>query len=176
MIHDNSFNSTASDIFCVEQLSGEQSPRQNNTPEVLSNTLFSGARARETFSVLSVASPEPQIFTINSAWNEPTVPYCYGRRDPMIPPNINNLSVPPNSFNIKAAMEVVQPTAHQCDERERKQSPVPSELSSLSTPPRDVSTVEKRETSSNESVFYSQDGPRWIILFSSPSPPPPPRK
>ena len=39
---------------------------------------LSGAKARETITISSVTSPEPQIVTVESDSNEPTIPYGFG--------------------------------------------------------------------------------------------------
>ena len=56
-------SSVESDVFYVER-SSEGNPAQTNTPAVLNSTQISGAQAKETITIFSVASPEPQIVTI----------------------------------------------------------------------------------------------------------------
>ena len=68
------FLSTESDVFCVERSSEEGSPIRNNTPGILNSTQLSGAMAKETITISSIASPEPQIDTIDSDSKEPTTP------------------------------------------------------------------------------------------------------
>ena len=71
-------SSTDSDVFYVEQPSPERSPIRHNTPIILNSTQLSGAMDPETITISSVASPEPQIVTIESDSNDPTFPYAFG--------------------------------------------------------------------------------------------------
>ena len=75
----NSFNSTHSHVFYMEQSSGEQNPPKNSNLEVFSCTELSGAQAMEVITLSSVASLEPQIATINSYSKEATLHYSYGK-------------------------------------------------------------------------------------------------
>ena len=133
-------------------------------------------------SVSSIASPEPQFFTIDDDSNEPTMPYGFGRRLLIIPPGLNDLNLPPNPFNILATMAVANNTEEANDDNYSPQSPEPSELlSPISTPPRNVSAFNSWETSyttTNDDTVYSSDEPRRLyFLPPTPSPPPsPPRK
>ena len=68
-----SLNSTDSDFFYVEQSSNDQSVPRPNTPIVLNSTKISADDTREMFSISSIASPEPQIVTIDDDSNEPTM-------------------------------------------------------------------------------------------------------
>ena len=97
-------SSTDSDVFYVEHSSPEISPTRNNTPAILNSTQLSGAMEPEAITVSSVVSPEPQIVTIESDTNEPTFPYTYGTRHPIVPPSLNDLNLPPNPFNVLATM------------------------------------------------------------------------
>ena len=148
-------------------------------------------------SVSSIASPEPQIFTIDDDSNELTMPYGFGRQLPIVPPSLNDLNLPPNPFNILNSMAVVTQTQDDNDEYS-SQSPEPSDPSPISTPPMNVSTFNRWETpntTTDDNTFYSEDEPRrvyWtshldetcdsedeptrIHLLSNLSPPPPPRK
>ena len=107
MMQNNSFNLTDSDIFSVEQSSKELKPQKKNAPDILNSTELSGAAAIEHKTLSSVASPEPQFIAILSDSNEPTIPYEYGRQDPILPTNLNDLNLPANPFNILATMDVV---------------------------------------------------------------------
>ena len=69
---------TESDVFYVEHSSQEDSPACNNTPAVLNSTQLSGAMARETNIISSVACLEPHIVTKDSDSKEPTIPYGFG--------------------------------------------------------------------------------------------------
>ena len=124
-------------------------------------------------SVSSIASREPQLVTLNDDSNEPTMPCGFGRQVP----SMNDLNLPPNPFNILATMAVVN---QEHDDNYSPQSPVPSEPSLISTPPKKVSTFDSWETSHttiDDNLFYSDDEPRRIFFLpSTPVPPPPPRK
>ena len=110
MALNSSLNSIDSDVFYVEQSSSDQSLPRPNTPIVLNSTEISGDESREMISISSIASPEPQIVTIDDDSNEPTMPYGFGHQLPIVPPSLNDLNLPPNSFNILATMAVVTPT------------------------------------------------------------------
>ena len=62
----------------------------------------------ETITISSVASPEPQIVTIESDSNEPTFPYAFGIQHPIMPPSLNDLNLPANPFNVSATMAVIR--------------------------------------------------------------------
>ena len=72
---------------------------------------------------------------------------CPYRPPPPPPPRLNDLNLPPNPFNILATMAVVHQTQNTQDENYSPQSPEPSELSSISTPPMNVSAFNNWETS-----------------------------
>ena len=78
--------STESVVFYVEQSSVEGSPIRNNIPAILNSTEISGAMEREVITTSSVASPEPQIVTLDSDSNDPTIPYGFGNQQPIVPP------------------------------------------------------------------------------------------
>ena len=69
-----------SDVFYVEQSSGELSPQRHNTPNILNSTEISEQHTARMPSISSIASPEPRIFTIDDDSNEPTMPYGFGRQ------------------------------------------------------------------------------------------------
>ena len=127
-----SLSSTDSDVFYVEQSSNDQGVPRPNTPIVHNSTEISGDDTREMISISSIASPEPQIVTIDDASNEPTMPYGFGRQLPIVPPSLNDLNLPPNPFNILATMAVASNTEETNDDNYSPQSPDPSELSSIS--------------------------------------------
>ena len=81
------------------------------------------------------------------------------------------LTQPLNTLNILATMLMVQTTAWQCDERDSPLSPVPSHLSSIKTPPMNISALENWETSSDARTFNSEDKYRkiYFLLQSLPS-------
>ena len=148
--------------------------------------------ARGTIKISTVASPEPQIVTIESVSNEPISPYGFGNQHPIVPSSLNDLNLSYNPFNVLATMAVIQP-----DEEYSPQSQEPSNPSPISTPPMNLSTIEGWETphtTTYENTFYSEDEPRrvyWhisssetfdskprhVFITSSPSStPPPPRQ
>ena len=131
-------------------------------------------------SFSSIASPEPQILTINDNSNEPTIPYGFGWQLPIVPPSLSDLNLPPNPFNILATMALVNHTEDANEDNYSRQSPELSESSPISTPPMNVSTFDSWATSHTttyDNTFYSDDEPRRIyFLLSTPNPPPPPRK
>ena len=100
--------STESDVFYEEQTSTEGSPIRNNTPAILNSTEMSGAMEREVITVSSVASTEPRIVTLDSDSNDPTRPYGFGQQQPIVPPSLNDLNLPPNPFNVLATMAVIR--------------------------------------------------------------------
>ena len=160
-----SLESTDSDVFYVEQLSDEPSLRRNNSPDILNSTERSEHQAVRMPSISTIASPQPHIFTINDNSNEPTIPYGFGRQLPIITPSLNDLNLPPNPFNILATMAVVHQTQNTHDDNYSPQSPEPSELSSISTPPMNVSAFNSWETSytsTDINTFYTSDEPRRV--------------
>ena len=160
-----SFDSTDSDVFYVEQISKEPSPRRNNSPDILKSTERSEHQAARMPSISTIASPQPHVFTVNDDSNEPTIPYGFGRQLPMVPASLNDLNLPPNPFNILATMAVVHQTQNTHDDNYSPQSPEPSELSSISTPPMYVSAFNSWETSytsNDNNTFYTSDEPRRV--------------
>ena len=182
MSSNTSINSEDSDVFFVEQISNEPSPQRNNSPKILNSTEISYTHTARMPSVSSVASPEPQIITLNDDSNEPTIPYGFGRQLPNIPPSLNDLNLPPNPFNILVTMAVVNHAGdgNYDNYSPHPQSPEPYELSPISTPPMNVSTFDSWETchtTTGDNTFYSDDEPRRIyFLPSTPTPPPSPRQ
>ena len=188
-------SSKDSDVFYVEKSSPERSPIRHNTPILLNSTQLSGAMDPETITISSVASPEPQIVTIESDSNEPTFPYAFGAQHPIMPPSLNDLNLPANPINVLATMAVMQQ-----DQEDSPQSPEPSDPSPISTPPMNLSTIEGWETphtTTDDNTFYSSENeprrvywdlsadetfelkePRRVYPTGSPSSttPPPPRQ
>ena len=157
--------SSDSDVFYVEQSSNDQSLPRPNTPIVLNSTEMSGNDTWDMPSISSITSPAPQIVTIDSDSNEPTMPYRFGRQLPIVPPSLNDLNLPPNPFNILATMAIATNTGGTNDDNYSPQSPAPSELSSKSTPPMNFSAFRSWETSStstDDDTFYSSDEPRRV--------------
>ena len=154
-----------SDVFYVEQSSTEPSPQRHNTPNILNSTELSEQHTARMPSVSSIASPQPQIITINDDSNEPTMSYGFGQQLPIVPPSLSDLNLPPNPFNTLATMAVVHPTQNTHDDNYSPQSPEPSELSSISTPPMNVSAFNNWETSyttTDNDTFYTCDEPRRV--------------
>ena len=143
-----SLDSTGSDVFYVDQLKNEPSPERNNSPDILNSTERSEHQAARMPSISTISSPQPHIFSINDDSNEPTIPYGFGRQLPIVPPSLNDLNLPPNPFNILATMAVVHQTqnTHTHDDNYSPQSPDPSELSSISSPPMNISAFNSWET------------------------------
>ena len=188
-------SSTDFDFFYVKHSSPEGSPIRKNTPAIFNSTQLSGAMEPEAITISSVASPEPQVVTIESDSNEPTFPYAFGTQHPIVPPSLNDLNLPPNPLNVLATMAVIQQ-----DQKDSPQSPEPSDPSQISTPPMNLSTIEGWETphtTTDDNTFYSSDNeprrvywdflpdeafesnePRRVSPARSPSstPPPPPRQ
>ena len=154
---------------------------------------LSGATEREVITISSVASPEPRIVTLDFDSNDPTIPCGSDRRQPIVPPSLNDVNLPPNPFNVLATMAVSR-----ADDAYSPQSPEPPIPSPISTPPMNVSTIEGWDTTyttTDDATFYTDDEPRrvyWDIsttdtfdsneprnvsVASSPSAtPPPPRR
>ena len=165
MTSNNSVASDDSDVFYVEQSSCEPSPQRHNSPIILNSTKISEHHMIRMPSISSIASPEPRIFTIDDNSNEPTLPYGFGWQLPIVPPSLNDLNLPPNPFNILATMAVVHPTPNTPDDNYSPQSPEPSEVSSISTPPMNVSAFNSWETSyttTDKDTFYTSDEPRRV--------------
>ena len=198
MASNMSTNSFDSDVFYVEQSSNDPSLPKPNTPIFLDSTEMSGIDIREMISILSVASPKPQIVTVDSDSNGPTMPHEFRRQLPNIPPSLNDLSLPPNPFKSLATMALLKPTGDGHEEIYSPQSPEPSDPSPISTPPMNLSTIDGWETphkTTDDNTFYSEGEPKqlhwnspldetlhseckpWRIYpLSSPFPPSPPRK
>ena len=152
MYRNPSPNSTNAEVLYVEQLSPETSPIRNNTPIILNSTQLSDAMDPEAITISSVASPEPQLVTLDSDSNEPTFRYAFGAQHPIVPPSLNDLNLPPNPFNVLATMAGIQQ-----DQEQSPQSPEPSELSPISLPPMNVNTIDDGDTTTDDNTFYSSD-------------------
>ena len=143
----SSIISTDSDVFYVEQSPSHHSVPRPNTPIVFNSTEISGDDTREVISISLIASPEPHIVTIDDDSNQITIPYGFWQQLPIIPPSLNDLNLPPNPFNTLATMAVVHQVQNTHDDNYSPQSPEPSEFSSISTPPMNVSAFNSWETS-----------------------------
>ena len=175
-----SMNWSDFDAFFVEKISNEPSPQRNNSPIILNSTEISPTHTAGMPSVSSIAPPEPQILTINDNSNEPTIAYGFAQQLPIVPPSLNDLNLPPNSFNFLATMAVVNLIEDANNDNYNPQPPEPSEPLPILTPPMSVSIIDSWETShttTDDNTFYSDDEPRTLyFLPSTPTPPPPPRK
>ena len=168
--------STDSDVFYVERSLGEQTSPEHKIPTVHTSMELSRVHVRDLITISPVTSLESNRVTIEPDTNEPTIPYGYGRQHHIIPPSLNNSNLPRNPFNVLATMVIVQPATSQYDERDSPLSLVPSELSSISTPPMKLKTVKGWDTCSYVGTF-SVDDPRRNYSVSSPfSTTPPPRR
>ena len=160
-----SLESDDSDVFYVEQSSTEPSPQGQNTPNILNSTELSEQHTARMPSVSSIASPQPQIFTIEDDSNEPTMPYGFGQQHPIVPPSLNDLNLPPNPFNVLATMAVIHSTHDGNNDGYSPESPNPSVPSSISSPPMNVSAFNSWETSytsTDKDTFYTSDEPRRV--------------
>ena len=156
----------------VEQSSNEQSLPTPNTPTILNSPEVSGNDSQEKILKSTSKLPEPQIVTILPDSNEPTKPYGFGRQLPIIPPNLNDLNLPSNPFNILTTMAVAKHTEDGNGNNYSPPSPEPSDPSPISTPPMNVSTFNSWETphtTTDDNTFYSEEaytGPfPWMKPF-----------
>ena len=67
-----------------------------------------------TFS--SAASPEQNIVTLDDDSGDRTIPHGFEAQNPVVPPSLNDLNIPPNPLNILAVMTVVQQNPTQYDD------------------------------------------------------------
>ena len=151
----------------MEQWSNELSSPRTNTPIVINSTEMSDNNTQELINTSSIASRGPQVITIDSHSNGPTMPYGFGRQLPNLLPSMNDLNLPPNPFNILAIGAVANPAAGGHYRNYSPQSPEPSEPSPISTPRMNVSTIEgwhTRHTTLYDNTFFSDDEP-WRIHF-----------
>ena len=92
---------------------------------------------REAITISSFASLEPRVVTLDSDSNDPAIQYGFGSEQPIVPPSLNDLNLPPNPFNVLGTMAVIR-----ADDACSPQSPEPSIPYPISTPPMNVSTIE----------------------------------
>ena len=97
-------------------------------------------------TIASVASQEPDIVTFDDDSNNSKFPYGFGAQQPIALLSLNDHNLPPNPFNILAAMTVAQQNPTQHDDNYSPHLPEPSDPSPISTPPMNVSTFDSRET------------------------------
>ena len=115
---------------------------------------------REVITISSVASPEPRIVTLDSDSNDPTIPYGFGSQQPIVPPSLNDLNLPPNPFNVLATLAIIR-----ADDAYSPQSLETTIPSPISTPPMNFSIIEgwdTTHTTTDEATFYTDDEPRTV--------------
>ena len=153
-------SSTESDDFYAEHSSDDCSPARNSTPAVLNSTQLSGAMARETITIYSVALLEPHIVTIDSDSSDPTIHYGFGSQHQIVPPSLKDFNLPPHQFNVLTLLSVIR-----ADEEYSPQSLEPSTPSPISTPPMNVSTIEGWKTThtTDDATFYTDDEPKRVF-------------
>ena len=76
---------------------------------------------REVITISSVASPEPRIVTLDSDSNDPHNALWVWQSQPIVPPSLNDLNLPPNPFNVLATMAIIR-----VDDEYGPQSPEPT--------------------------------------------------
>ena len=126
-----------------------------------------------------VASPEPQIVTIESDSNKPTMLYRCGRQQPLIRPSHEYLNLLMKRFLLMTPISPELITEAQSHPPAIDDIPIqeePVDVLYISTPSLMVSSINAWETSSDVGTSYS-DKPQQISPASSPSStPPPPRR
>ena len=161
-------SSTESDVFYVEQSPEEGSLIRNNTPAILNSTEISGAMEREVITISSVAPPEPRIVALDSDSKDLTIPYGFGSQQPIVPPSLNDLNLPPNPLNVLATMAVIRAA-----DAYSLQSPDPSIPSPIPTPPMNVSTIAGCDTTyttnDDATLMISPGGSTGIFRRATPS-------
>ena len=113
--------------------------------------------------------PRTRYCKLNDDSNDPTFPYGFGANQPIVSPSLNNLILPPDRFNISAAITVVQQNPIHHDNYYSLQSPKPSEPSPTSTTPMNLKTFDSWETPHTTTVdntFYSEDEPSRVYWTS----------
>ena len=121
----------------------------------------------ESITISSVASPEPQIVTIDSHSNQPLFLHVFGTQRPIVPPSLNDLNLPPNPFNVLATKAVIQP-----DQEDSPQSQEPSDPSPISTPPMNLRTIDDWETThttTDDNTFYSSENESRRVYWDFPA-------
>ena len=161
------FSSIESEGFMWSSRLEKGSPARTNTLAVLNSMQLSGAMAREIITFSTVASPKPQIVTIESDSIQPKIPYGFGNQHTIVPPSLNDLNLPPNPFNVLNTKVVLQP-----NEQYSPQSSEPLNPAPISTPPMILSAIggwKTPHTITNDATFYSEDDTRrvyWDISSS----------
>ena len=123
---------------------------------------------REVITIPSVASRGPRLVTLDSDTNDPTITYGFGSQQPIVPPSLNDLNLPPNPFNVLATMAAVR-----VDDAYSLFSPESSIPSPILTPPMNVSAFEGWDTTHStidDAILCTDDEPRivyWDISSSN---------
>ena len=86
MFRPNTPDLSDSDVFYVERSSAKQTPLKRDNSNVRNATELSGVHVGDLIKISPVTSPEPNILTVESDTNEPTIPYSYGTQDPQSRP------------------------------------------------------------------------------------------
>ena len=94
-----SMDSSDSNVIFLEQISNEPSPQRDNSPIIQNSTELLGTHTTEMPTISSVASPEPDIVTIDDESNGPTFPYGFEAQQLIVPPSLNDFNLAPNPFN-----------------------------------------------------------------------------
>ena len=85
-------------------------------------------------------------------------PYRFGNEHLIVPPNLNDLNLPRNPFNVLATMAM-----NRQDQLYSHQLPEPSDPSPIFTPPMNLSSIDGWETphtTTDDNTFYSEGEPR----------------
>ena len=163
-----SVNSIDSDVFFVEQLSSE-----STTNKILKSWKIHRANEdshKRDADTLFNYTPEPDIVTSDDDFNDPIIPYGFGVHQPIVPPNLNDINLPPNPVNIIATMAVDQPSPTDHNDNYSPQSPEPSESPPNSAPPMNLGTIDSWETphtTTGDNIFFSEDEPSRVHGNSS---------
>ena len=160
-----SINSIDSDVFLSSNYQASQAHNETRSLNNLNSTTLLANHTRGMPTISSITSPEPNFVTLDDNSNDPIFPYGFEVYQPIVLPSLNSLNLPTNLFNILAAMTVVQQIPSQHDDNYSPQTPEPSESSTISTPPINLSTIdgwENRHAKLIDNTFYSEDQPRRV--------------
>ena len=149
----------------VAQISNEPSPQRNNSPNISNSTELSALHTREMHTLYSVTSLEPDIFPRDDISKDQTFLYGLRAQQHFVPPSLNDLNLPPNSFNLLASMAAVQQNLTQHVDNYSRQSPEPPEPSPISTPLLNLSLIDGWQTlhtTTYDNTLCSEDEPRRI--------------
>ena len=88
-------NSTDSDVYFVEHSPSKPSSIRCISPIIVNSMELSGIHAKEMLTISSDTSPELDIVTLDDDSNDPAFSYRFGPQQPIIPPSLNDLHLPP---------------------------------------------------------------------------------